>query len=404
MNLESFLASDSFVIFLSILVFGLTIFILPRIRENSFRFGLLDTPDYRSSHKDIVPSFGGISFFICLILTLFLTQKIDEEQLTISLIASITLMFFVGLKDDLQNLSPRKKFLGQIVAVSFLMLHEQFRIHSFHGFLGIEELNPIFSFVFSSFMLLGLINAYNLIDGIDGMASIVGIVVAATFGLLFYNLQSYYYLAICVAVVSTLFGFLRFNFSPKKKIFMGDTGSLLIGLVLGILAMKLLSLSTETFSSIAITKKDIPLFVLCILIIPAFDISRVIFIRLTRKQSVFSPDRNHIHHILIDSGLTHKQASLLIGLVNTLIIVLMYFSIKYFGVAFSLFSFFFILFTLVYAFFVLNKSYTTKRTKVKIRNFLYKAFASNKILLTKRNNFNKIVFNKKLKAIRIFFF
>lgn len=269
----------------------------------------------------------------------------------------------MGLKDDFHELSPKMKFLGQLVTVVILMSQPEFRIYFLHGFFGIQEIHPLLSIIFSSFLFLGFINAFNLINGIDGMTSITGIVIAGSFGLLFYSLESYYYLAICVAVISMLFAFLRFNFSSKKKIFMGDNGSLLIGTILGLLTMKLLSLGRETYSALEISRNEIPLLILCILIIPTLDIARVICIRFTQNKSIFSPDRNHIHHVLIDAGLSHKQASLLVGSINLLIIASMYFSIKFLGIGFSLVLFFFIILSLIYTFFEMNKTYAAKKKR-----------------------------------------
>lgn len=396
---------ENYLIFLFLGLFFLTSLLLPRIRSISLKFGYVDQPDGRSSHKSIVPTFGGVAFYIGLILTLFFTQKIDQNNVTITLIASLSIMFFTGLKDDFHNLSPKMKIIGQVISVGLLMVHSEFRITSFYGMFGIYEIDIVISIVFSLIMLLGLINAYNLIDGIDGMASITGIVVSASFGLIFYNLGLYFYLAISVALVSMLFGFLRYNFSSRKKIFMGDTGSLLIGLVIGVLAMKLLSLGFDTVSTIAIARSEIPLLVLGILIVPAFDISRVIFIRLSNGMRIFSPDRNHIHHVLVDAGLSHKKSSLLVGFLNSLIIVCLYFSIKTFGLLASLVLFILFVCALIYLFFVLNTRYTAIKAKVKVRKLLYKFF--NRITFSnkhKHSSKRRRFFNQKLKSFRIFFF
>lgn len=397
---------EYYLILLFVGVFLLTFALLPRIRRVSLKFGFIDTPDGRSSHKNIVPTFGGIAFYLALILTLFSFQQVDSDSIIISLIASLSVMFFTGLKDDFQDISPRMKSLGQFISVGLIMFHSEFRITSFYGFLGIQELHPLISICLSLFLLIGLINAYNLIDGIDGMASIVGIVVSTSLGLLFFKLEMYFYLAVCISLISMLFSFLRYNFSSEKKIFMGDTGSLVIGLVLGVLTMRLLSLGFEPISVIAISRSDIPLLLLAVLIIPAFDISRVIFIRLSNKVPVFSPDRNHIHHVLIDAGLSHKQASISVGIINTLIILTMYFSIRYFDLVTSFFILILLILLLTYFFFVLNKTFQTKKMKVKIRKFLYKfsrrfSKKSNNKKLSKEN---RLAFNKKLKSIRILFF
>lgn len=397
---------ENYLFLLFIGIFFLTLLLLPRIRQISIRKGILDTPDERSSHKDIVPTFGGVSFYIALMFTLFFTQKLDKNNIIVTLMASMSIIFFTGLKDDLKNLSPKIKMLGQVVAVSLLMIHSEFRIETLHGFLNIYELHAAVSIPLTLFLIIGLINAYNLIDGIDGMASITGIVVSISFGFLFYSLGLYFYLGICVALVSMLFAFLRYNFSSRKKIFMGDTGSLLIGMVLGLLAMKLSSIGFETVGTIAISRSEIPLLLLGILIIPAFDISRVILIRITKGVPVFSPDRNHIHHVLVDSGLSHKQASLTVGLINIIIISLIYFSIQKMGVLFAIIVFFILLTILSCVLFIINRRYNAIKSKVKLRKYLFKI--TNFFNSPKKSKFDsnkrRLLFNQRLKKIKILFF
>ena len=347
-----------------------TFLLIPRIRNTTLKYGYTDTPDARSSHQNTVPTFGGIAFYISLILTLFMLQKEYDNAIIITLLVSISILFFTGFKDDLRNSSPKAKLFGQLLAVSLLMLHSEFYISSLHGFLGIHEMPPIIGIPFSVFLFISIINAYNLIDGIDGLASMVGIVAALSFGVLFYHLDLYFYTGICVAIISMLFAFLRFNFSTKKKIFMGDTGSLTIGFVLGILGMRLMTLDFETVSLIGIPRSGILLLVLTILIVPTFDVSRVIFIRLIKKMSISSPDRNHIHHILIDAGLTHKKASLLLGFVNIFLVGMMYFSIKLIGLYTSISFLALILLLFIYLFFIMNRRFDAIRIRIKLRNKL----------------------------------
>ena len=347
-----------------------TFLLIPRIRNTTLKLGYIDTPDARSSHQNTVPTFGGIAFYISLILTLFMLQKEYDNAIIITLLVSISILFFTGFKDDLRNSSPKAKLFGQLLAVSLLMLHSEFYISSLHGLFGIYEMPPIIGVPFSVFLFISIINAYNLIDGIDGLASMVGIVAAFSFGVLFYHLDLYFYTGICVAIISMLFAFLRFNFSTKKKIFMGDTGSLTIGFVLGILGMRLMTLDFETVSLIGIPRSGIPLLFLTILIVPTFDVSRVIFIRLIKKMSISSPDRNHIHHILIDAGLTHKKASLLLGIVNIFLVGLMYFSIKLIGLYTSISFLALILLLFIYIFFIMNRRFDAIRIRIKLRNKL----------------------------------
>ncbi|WP_438989036.1 glycosyltransferase family 4 protein [Polaribacter sp.] len=362
MPIENF-KPEYFLLLLSIFVFTISFFVLSRIRVISLKFDLIDTPNYRSSHQKSVPTFGGIAFYISILFTLFLTQKWETGSVIITLATSFSIIFFTGLKDDSKNITPRMKLLGQLISVGILMFYTEFRITTLHGFLGIEEIHPLISVLLSVFLLIGLINAYNLIDGIDGMASVIGIVITTTFGLLFYSLELYFYLGICVCLLAMILSFLRYNFSSRKKIFMGDTGSLLVGLVLGMLTMRLLSLDIEPVSEIIISRKELPLFLLSVLLIPALDIVRVIFIRFINNKGVFSADRKHIHHVLVDVGLTHKKASITMGIVNILIVIMMFNAIRYFGLLASSFLLFLLILLILYSFSFINKKVSSQPNK-----------------------------------------
>jgi len=369
MNFKDLLIPSN-LFFMFVIVFIVTSFSLSRIRKISKKLGHFDAPNDRSSHTDFVPTLGGISFYISLVVFFFFSNFYNINDTSLSIILAITIMFLVGLTDDLKDLTPSVKFLGQLLALSILIIQSDYRILSFHGFLGIYELNMFFSVSISMFLIIAFINAFNLIDGIDGMSSITGIVISACFGFLFYKLQLFFFMFISFAIISMLLAFLRYNFSSKKKIFMGDTGSLVIGLVLGLLTLKLLTLQSETFNALAIHRSELPLLLLIILIVPAFDLCRVSLIRLKKRVSIFSPDRNHIHHLLIDSGLSHKKASILSGLTNLIVAIAMYLSIQYLGLVYSfLFLVLFILACFV-LFFSITNSRDNLRKKAKLKHIL----------------------------------
>ena len=369
MNFKDLLIPSN-LFFMFVIVFLITSFSLSRIRKISSKLGHYDAPNDRSSHTDFVPTLGGVSFFISLVVFFFFSNFYNINDTSLSIILAITIIFLVGLTDDLKDLSPKVKFLGQLLALSILIIQSDYRILSFHGFLGIYELNMFFSVSISMFLILAFINAFNLIDGIDGMSSITGIVISACFGFLFYKLQLFFFMFISVAVISMLLAFLRYNFSSKKKIFMGDTGSLVIGLVLGLLTLKLLTLQSETFSSLAIHRSELPLLLLIILIVPAFDLCRVSFIRLKKRVSIFSPDRNHIHHLLIDSGLSHKKASILSGLTNLIVAIAMYLSIKHLGLTYSFIFLVAFILACFMLFFLITNNRENLRKKAKIKLIL----------------------------------
>ena len=351
-------------------VFLGSLFLIPRIRQISLQQHLTDSSGNRSSHIGDVPSFGGVAFYISYILVLFFSQSLDNHHVSLTLLASITIVFFTGFLDDLKDLSPKIKFLGQFIAVGILMTQLDFRIHSLHGFLGIFEIPMAVSVSGSMFFLLGIINAFNLIDGIDGLTGITGIIVASFYAFMFYVLDSFFYAAVAITTIGTLLAFLRFNFSIKRKIFMGDTGSLVIGLVLGLLTLRLMSFEDEAFVFLSFNRAQLPLFLITVLFVPLLDTVRVMLVRILNRVSIFKPDRNHIHHIIIDFGLSHRRASFLIGTCNFFAALLMFFVIQLFDFVGSFIVLIVMFLLAILVLFLMNKNKAAIRLKVKIRQSL----------------------------------
>ncbi|MDH7446372.1 glycosyltransferase family 4 protein [Aquimarina sp. 2201CG14-23] len=284
---------------------------------------LMDEPNNRSSHVKITPTLGGVSFFYTLVFALFFLHNWDNYDEAIYFIPGLTILFMIGLKDDLVVLSPYAKLIAQLIAVVFIISNESFTINSLNGFLGIYEI-PIYIYYFiAGFMMVTIINAYNLIDGIDGLAAIVGIVILIIYTTIFYITGEYFYVLVSLALNGSLIAFLSFNLSSNKKIFMGDTGSLIVGFIISILTLKFLALSPESYDTLPFLLENVPLIAISILIVPLFDTARVFTIRLANKKSPFSPDRNHTHHILIDYfKISHKRASFVIGGFNLIFVIL----------------------------------------------------------------------------------
>ena len=306
---------------------------------------------------------------------MFFAQSLDSNHVSITLIASISILFFTGLLDDFKNLTPKIKFLCQITGVALLMFQPDFRILSLHGFMGIYEIPLYVSVGGSMFFLLGLINAFNLIDGIDGLTGITGVIVASFYSYLLYNLGYFFYLSLSLATIATLLAFLRFNFSNTRKIFMGDTGSLVIGLVLGVLTLKLLSVDDTAYGSLSFYRAQLPLFLTGVLFVPLLDTMRVMFLRLTKGVSMFKPDRNHLHHIIVDFGLSHRKASFFIGIVNFTVALIMFFVIQTFNSYQSLFILGLLFFIAIMILFLMNKNKTALRLKIKIKKSMLKVLS-----------------------------
>ncbi|MDG1954086.1 MAG: MraY family glycosyltransferase [Polaribacter sp.] len=349
------------------LLFFLTFILIPQIRKAAIRFGLYDTPGDRSSHSSIVPSFGGISFYICYLVLFLFIAPLDIDNMLLYKVASISILFVIGLLDDILDLPAKIKFLGQLLAVSILLSNSEIRIDSLYGFMGIFEIPLHLSVLGSLFFLIGLINAFNLIDGIDGLAALTGIIVACFYSFMLYKLGYWFYLYISIATIAILLAFLRYNFSKHKKLFMGDTGSLVIGLVIGVLTLKLMSVGDSGYHALSFRAQKLPIFLMGVLFVPILDIIRVVLLRFFRGVSIFSPDRNHIHHILIDSGLSHIKATFLIGFANFVVASIMFLVIRIFDTLESMLVLIFIFLISFILLFILNKSQLALRLKSKIK-------------------------------------
>ena len=359
---------------LFVTIFLVTYILIPKIRNISLTFNLTDTPGVRSSHATNTPSFGGVAFYVSFIIALFFLQFFFENQVSLTLLVGISVLFFTGVFDDLVNLRAKVKFFGQFLGVALLMSQPDFRIISMHGFLGINEIPLIASIVGSMFFLLALINAFNLLDGIDGLTAITGIIVASFYSYMFYQLGYFYYLSISITTIATLLAFLRFNFSVKRKIFMGDTGSLTIGLVLGLLTLKLMT-ADAIYASLHFNPKQLPLILVAVLFVPILDTCRVMMIRLLKGVSMFSPDRNHVHHIIVDYGLSHRKASSLIGLVNFCIGLFMFFVIINFNTLQSTLLLISIFAAGIILLFLMNRNKAALRLKIKLKASMLRMFS-----------------------------
>ncbi len=280
---------------------------------------LYDQPDPRKVHKNVVPTMGGIAIFIGIsISTLLLSTSypIQHERIVF---AAMILLLFIGIKDDIMLISPGSKLAIQLFAAIALVVIGDYRITNLHGILGISEINYVASISISILMVIVFINAYNLIDGVDGLAAGLGILGSSIFGVWFL-LNEYTFLAILsFSLVGSLLGFLRYNlFGKKYKIFMGDTGSLLIGLLMVVQVIEFVELNMN--NSLAYNVNASPSLALAIVIIPITDTLRVFTLRLIRGISPFFPDKNHVHHCLLRLYNRHYKVTLVLIVINMLII------------------------------------------------------------------------------------
>jgi UDP-GlcNAc:undecaprenyl-phosphate GlcNAc-1-phosphate transferase len=300
------------------LSFLITFFSIPVIIQVARQKKMFDEPDERKVHKMVIPTLGGLGIFAGFILATLLGVPLNSPELQYFVAAAIVI-FFLGIKDDILVLSPAKKFIGQLIAAGIIIKFGGVQISHMHGFLGIGELPQMASIVFTLFTIIVITNSFNLIDGVDGLAGSLGLLTALVFGSYFLFAGQLMYAVIAFALAGSLIGFLIYNFSPAK-IFMGDTGSLLIGLVNSILVIKFINFAGTPGSDFSL--ESAPAIGFAVLIVPLFDTLRVFSLRILDRRSPFSPDRTHVHHFLLELGLSHKMVTISCVVTNIAFIIL----------------------------------------------------------------------------------
>lgn len=299
--------------------FLIAVFAIPSIIYVAHVKNLLDEPNLRTIHESLTPRLGGLAIFAGFMSALTIFGQLEHGVKEV--LAGSIIIFFIGLKDDIVSVSAFKKFFVQILATGIVMFMADIRIRDFQGLLGIHQLDDGISYAFTFIVIIGITNAINLIDGLDGLAGTILMIITAAFGFYFYmyggELYSPY-ASVAFCLLGSIVGFLRYNLS-KAIIFMGDTGSLISGFIVSILAIQFVEMKPVQDTS--------PIVALAILIIPIMDTIRIFLLRTLAGVSPFSADKNHIHHRLIDMGFSQLGTVFTLAFINILAILLaVYFS------------------------------------------------------------------------------
>lgn len=302
--------------------------IIPRILLISFRKKLFDIPDERKVHKRAIPRLGGVSFFPTILLSccsVLAVRSLTGYGISILpasyilpefliLVCGMVLLYLTGIADDLVGVRYRQKFVIQIICACLFPLAGLW-INDLYGLFGVGLIPDWVGIPFTILTVVFITNAINLIDGIDGLASGLSSVALLVFGFLFIEKGLWIYSMLAFSTFGVLVPFFYYNVfgsaEHARKIFMGDTGSLTLGYILSFLAIKY-SQNTEF---IPVTQGA---FVIAFstLIVPAFDVVRVVIVRISNGKSPFEPDKNHIHHQFLAMGFTARKAMLLILLIS----------------------------------------------------------------------------------------
>lgn len=308
-----------------ITAFCLTFAAIPSIISIAHKRRLMDEPGERTSHAISTPSLGGIGIFAGMLFSIILWTPFNYLGDLQYILCAFIIIFLIGARDDLDPISPVKKLMGELLAAIILVFKANVKLTSLYGIFGVYTLHPMLSVVLTIFTIIVIINAFNLIDGINGLSASIGILIATVLGIWFYAIGRLDIAILSFATTGALVAFLRYNVTPAK-IFMGDTGSLLVGMMVSILAIQFIELQ-KTIDDPNLVIQSAPSFVIATLIMPLFDTLRVFTIRIYRGLSPFIADRRHIHHLLIDVGLSHMAATVVLVVVN-LAFILMAFCLR----------------------------------------------------------------------------
>lgn len=284
------------------LSFFTSILITPLVKKIALRINAIDRPDQRKVHQSSMPRLGGIAIYISFLVGLVLISSYFPFPLL--LIVGSLIILITGILDDMIGLSPKLKILGQLIAASIIILFGDVQISLF-TWVKTEWLQQYLSYGLSLLWVLFITNSFNLIDGLDGLASGISSIILLVISIYSMNQGLYIVSIVCLLLLSSILGFLLHNFYPAT-IFLGDTGSLFIGYMISIIT--LLVFDTSSFSSLIIP--------LIIMAIPILDTVFAIVRRITNNNPLFSADRSHIHHQLLNLGISHRNTVIILYLLT----------------------------------------------------------------------------------------
>lgn len=297
---------DYTILFSFLISFLVSYISIPKIISFANRYRLSDVPGRRASHKISIPIFGGIAIFLGVVISLLLFSDFIHLRY---IIIALLIVCFIGMIDDLLGLTPYKKLIGQVISILIVVYLADMQIDSMYGVLGFHTMPNYMALIFTVFVFIVITNGFNLIDGVDGLAGGLGIIASLCFGTVAIFMNQADMAILAFSLFGSLLAFLRFNLHPAR-IFMGDTGSLVVGMTLSVLAINLIKSGIVT-ETIHFPNKG-PLLAIAFLGVPLFDSFRVFIARVRSGRHPLYPGRGHIHHALLRLGVGHQITSILL--------------------------------------------------------------------------------------------
>lgn len=299
--------------------FVIAFLIVPVIIKYSLRKNLGDIPGRRKIHKKVTPSLGGIAIFIGFFTSSLIWIDIQGWGYIKFILVALFVIFFIGVRDDLVPLRAMVKLIGQIMAASLVIFLFDLRIRTLYGLFGVQELPAVISYLITYLTIIVITNSFNLIDGLDGLAGTIAIVALLAFGIWFFLVDQPIFSILSFSMLGSIFAFLIFNWEPSE-VFMGDTGALVIGMMLAILTIYFINVNYDLPAMTPYKFNGSVGTAACIIIIPLVDTLRIVILRLSKGQSPFLPDKSHVHHAIMRLGMSHSQTTLILASVQIIYI------------------------------------------------------------------------------------
>lgn len=308
-----------------IILFLLSIFatswIFKKVLKIALMKNIVDNPDARKLQRQPVPVLGGVAVFWGMLVSLVVCNMYFAADWILVVLGLMTVMLYIGSLDDLLSLSPSFRFILEVLVIFIMITCNDNSINNFHGLWGIWWMPAWTSMLVTIIACVGIMNAINMIDGVNGLCSGYCIVVCSFFAITFWISHNFEATAMAIIAVGALIPFFLHNvFGKKSKMFLGDGGSLLMGITMSVFVVELLNDRTDYFSRYCQDLGVVPL-TLSMLSIPVFDTLRVMMMRIVRGRSPFSPDKTHLHHLFLDYEFSHIGTTLSVITLNVLVVL-----------------------------------------------------------------------------------
>ena len=303
-------------VYFIVLVFLISLLVASLLYQPVLKYAkkhnIYDKPEKRKLQRNSVPVMGGFVVFFGAVAGVLCYMFKHDCSSIIPVLLAMLVMLLVGAWDDVRKLSPSVRFILEILVVTALALYNHYPVNDLHGLWGVHQFSPWIAWPLTIFACVGIINAVNMIDGIDGLSSGICIIVFGFYGILFFYSLDFVHAALCVCLIGALIPFFIMNvFGGKSKMFIGDAGTMMLGIAICDLLMSMLTHGSVCAKHVEPTHFCLIAFALAVLAIPVFDTFRVMFGRISRGESPFAPDKTHLHHAFIDYGFHHLETSLM---------------------------------------------------------------------------------------------